>query len=204
MKDVVIIDYGAGNLLSVERAVKAAGATPIITSDPVVVANAKGLVVPGVGAAADTMRNLRDRGLDRVILEFIESDRPFLGVCMGMQALFEISREGGKHECLGVLRGEIVRFPQEAVVPHMGWNVINAVSEHPIMAGIETGFYFYFVHSYFAKPTESDCVIAEATYAGINFPAVVGAGNLMATQFHPEKSGPAGLRLYQNFIKLLD
>jgi glutamine amidotransferase len=204
MKDVVIIDYGAGNLLSVERAVKAAGATPIITSDPVVVANAKGLVVPGVGAAADTMRNLRDRGLDRVILEFIESDRPFLGVCMGMQALFDISREGGKHECLGVLRGEIVRFPQEAVVPHMGWNVINAVSEHPIMAGIETGFYFYFVHSYFAKPTESDCVIAEATYAGINFPAVVGAGNLMATQFHPEKSGPAGLRLYQNFIKLLD
>jgi glutamine amidotransferase len=204
MKDVVIIDYGAGNLLSVERAVKAAGAKPIITSDPVVVANAKGLVVPGVGAAADTMRNLRDRGLDRVILEFIESDRPFLGVCMGMQALFEISREGGKHECLGVLRGEIVRFPQEAVVPHMGWNVINAVSEHPIMAGIETGFYFYFVHSYFAKPTESDCVIAEATYAGINFPAVVGAGNLMATQFHPEKSGPAGLRLYQNFIKLLD
>ena len=204
MKDVVIIDYGAGNLLSVERAVKAAGATPIVTSDPVVVANAKGLVVPGVGAAADTMRNLRDRGLDRVILEFIESDRPFLGVCMGMQALFDISREGGKHECLGVLRGEIVRFPQEAVVPHTGWNVINAVSEHPIMAGIETGFHFYFVHSDFAKPTESDCVIAEATYAGINFPAVVGAGNLMATQFHPEKSGPAGLRLYQNFIKLLD
>ena len=100
MKDVVIIDYGAGNLLSVERAVKAAGANPIVTSDPVIVANAKGLVVPGVGAAADTMRNLRDRGLDRVIFEFIESDRPFLGVCMGMQARFEISRVGGRNDWL--------------------------------------------------------------------------------------------------------
>ena len=203
MQDVVIVDYGAGNLLSVERAVKVAGGKPIITSDPKVVASATGLIVPGVGAAADTMRNLRERGLDRVISAFIESDRPFLGVCMGMQALFDISREGGKHECLGVLGGEIVRFPEEAVVPHMGWNIVNQVSEHPIMAGIETGFHFYFVHSYFAAPTESACVIAEASYAGVNFPAVVGIGNLMATQFHPEKSGPAGLRLYQNFIDLL-
>jgi glutamine amidotransferase len=204
MKDIVVVDYGAGNLLSVVRAVKASGAKPTVTSDPTVVTTAKALIVPGVGAAADTMWNLRTRGLDRAILEFIESDRPFLGVCMGMQALFEMSREGGTHECLGVLQGEIVRFPEEAIVPHMGWNVINQVSEHPIMAGIETGFHFYFVHSYFAKPTESDCVIAEASYAGIDFPAVVGKGNLMATQFHPEKSGPAGLRLYNNFIGLLD
>ncbi|HIE82823.1 MAG TPA: imidazole glycerol phosphate synthase subunit HisH [Dehalococcoidia bacterium] len=204
MKDIVVVDYGAGNLLSVVRAVKASGAKPTVTSDPTVVTTAKALIVPGVGAAADTMWNLRTRGLDRAILEFIESDRPFLGGGMGMQALFEMSREGGTHECLGVLQGEIVRFPEEAIVPHMGWNVINQVSEHPIMAGIETGFHFYFVHSYFAKPTESDCVIAEASYAGIDFPAVVGKGNLMATQFHPEKSGPAGLRLYNNFIGLLD
>ena len=203
MNDVVIVDYGAGNLLSVERAVKFAGGNPVVTSDPTVVSDAPGLVMPGVGAAADTMRNLRERGLDQVIAEFIESERPFLGVCMGMQALFEISREGGKHECLGVLGGEIVRFPEEAVVPHMGWNVVNQVSGHPIMSGIEAGFYFYFVHSYFAKPTESACVIAEATYAGVKFPAVVGTRNLMATQFHPEKSGPAGLRLYKNFIEFL-
>jgi len=204
MKDIVVVDYGAGNLLSVVRAVKATGAKPTVTSDPTVVATAKALIVPGVGAAADTMWNLRARGLDRSILEFIESGRPFLGVCMGMQALFEMSREGGTHDCLGVLPGEIVRFPEEAIVPHMGWNVINQVSEHPIMAGIETGIHFYFVHSYFARPTESECVIAEATYAGINFPAVVGKGNVMATQFHPEKSGLPGLRLYKNFIGLLD
>jgi glutamine amidotransferase len=200
--DVVIVDYGAGNLRSVARAVAHAGVDALVTSDPAKLDEAKALIVPGVGAAADTMANLRAGGLVEPIREYIASGRPFLGVCMGMQALFDVSEEGGTHECLGVLPGRIVRFPEGLTVPHMGWNNVHVREGHPVFEGIAQDAYFYFVHSYYPRPEDDAHVIADAEYGGIRFPAVVGRDNLVATQFHPEKSGADGLRLYANFLRL--
>lgn len=200
--DVVIVDYGAGNLRSVARAVAHAGVEPLVTAKPEDVANAKALIVPGVGAAEDTMANLRRGGLVEPILEYIASGRPFLGVCMGQQALFEVSEEGGEHACLGVLPGRIVRFPRGMTVPHMGWNTVELRDEHPVFEGIPNGSYFYFVHSYHPAPADPSVVVAETEYEGVRFPAVVGRDNVIATQFHPEKSGRWGLRLYENFLRL--
>lgn len=202
MTDVVIVDYGAGNLRSVARAVAHAGVEAAVTSNAQAVADARALIVPGVGAAADTMANLRAGGLVEPIRDYIASGRPFLGVCMGMQALFEVSEEGGSHECLGVLPGRIVRFPHGLTVPHMGWNNVRLRAPHPVFEGIEQDAFFYFVHSYHPRPSDDAHVIAETEYGGVTFPAVVGRDNLVATQFHPEKSGADGLRLYANFLRL--
>lgn len=201
MSDVVIVDYGAGNLRSVVRAVAHAGVTALVTSDSAAVEHASVVILPGVGAAADTMANLRDSGLTDPIRNFIESGKPFLGVCMGMQALFEVSDEGGEHKCLGVLPGRIVRFSHGMTVPHMGWNRVRIRRSHPVFDGIPDRSYFYFVHSYHPLPEDEDVVIGDTEYGG-HFAAVVGRGNLIATQFHPEKSGPAGLRMYENFLRL--
>jgi len=200
--DVVIVDYGAGNLRSVARAVAAAGVEPTVSARPDDVVRARALIVPGVGAAEDTMANLRRAGLVEPILEYIASDRPFLGVCMGQQALFDVSEEGGTHECLGVLPGRIVRFPRGMTVPHMGWNTVEMRLEHPVFEGIPGESYFYFVHSYHPQPTDNATVLGETDYEGVRFPSVVGRGNVVATQFHPEKSGRTGLRLYANFLAL--
>ena len=200
--DVVIVDYGAGNLRSVARAVAHAGVEPLVTTQPDAVASAQALILPGVGAAADTMANLRAAGLVEPIREYIASGRPFLGVCMGMQALFDLSEEGGQHECLGVLPGRIVRFPLGEKVPHMGWNTVWLRTTHPVFEGVPDGSYFYFVHSYYPRPTSAEVVVGEAEYVGVRFPAAVGRDNLLATQFHPEKSGTDGLRLYSNFLRL--
>lgn len=202
MTDVVIVDYGAGNLRSVARAVAHAGVDAMVTSNAQAVADARALIVPGVGAAADTMANLRAGGLVEPIRDYIASGRPFLGVCMGMQALFEVSEEGGSHECLGVLPGRIVRFPHGLTVPHMGWNNVRLRAPHPVFEGIEQDAFFYFVHSFHPRPADDAHVIAETEYGGVTFPAVVGRDNLVATQFHPEKSGADGLRLYANFLRL--
>jgi glutamine amidotransferase len=201
MADVVIVDYGAGNLRSVARAVAHAGIEARVTSVARDIESAKALILPGVGAAADTMANLRAGGLDGPIRDYIESGKPFLGVCMGFQALFDVSEEGGSHECLGVLPGRIVRFPQGMTVPHTGWNTVELVQEHPVFEGIPSGSYFYFVHSYHPQPAEPDMVIGETEY-GVRFPAVMGRDNMIATQFHPEKSAELGLRLYANFLNL--
>ena len=201
MNDVTVVDYGAGNLFSVVRAVESVGGRPKITSDPQDVLSAAALIVPGVGAAEDTMRNLRSKRLTEPLLEYISSGRPFLGVCMGMQALFEKSYEGGEHDCLGVLDGTIERFPIDTVVPHMGWNTIHDVADHPILDGFDDGAYLYFVHSYYAQPSVDGVVLARAEYGGVNFPAIVGRDNLIATQFHPEKSGETGLLIYKNFVE---
>ncbi len=163
--------------------------------------SATALIVPGVGAAEDTMRNLKSKKLTEPLLEYVSLDKPFLGICMGMQALFEKSYEGGEHQCLGILDGTIERFPAAAVVPHMGWNTIHDVADHPVLRGFNNGAYLYFVHSYYAQPSVEDVVLAKAEYEGINFPAIVGRGNLIATQFHPEKSGETGLLIYKNFIE---
>jgi glutamine amidotransferase len=198
---LVIVDYGAGNLHSVARAVMHEGVRPMITSTPRYVADADALIVPGVGAAADTMANLRSHKLVEPIREFIASGRQFLGVCMGQQALFDVSEEGGEHACLGVLPGRVVKLPGGLKVPHMGWNRVRFVREHPIFEGIEDGSYFYFVHSYYPAPDGPDAVIAETDY-GVKFASVVGRDNIVATQFHPEKSGDNGLRLYGNFLRI--
>ena len=201
-RTVTIVDYGAGNLRSVARAVAHAGYEPLVSSQARPIEDAWALIVPGVGAAADTMKNLTASSLDIPIREYIDSGRPFLGVCMGMQALFDISEEGGRHECLGILPGRIVRFPHGLTVPHMGWNTVHVESPHPVFAGIPEDSYFYFVHSYHAEPNEPTIVIGTTEYASRSFPSVVGRDNMIATQFHPEKSGANGLRFYANFIQL--
>ncbi|MDA0365249.1 MAG: imidazole glycerol phosphate synthase subunit HisH [Chloroflexi bacterium] len=199
---IVIVDYGAGNLRSVERAVAHAGVQPLVTALPDAIKDARALIVPGVGAAEDTMTHLREGGLAQPIIDYIASGRPFLGVCMGMQALFDLSEEGGRHECLGVLPGRIVRFPFGMTVPHMGWNTVHLREPHPLFEGVAQDSYFYFVHSYHPSPDDRSIVIAETEYEGITFPSVVGRNNVVATQFHPEKSGEDGLRLYANFVTL--
>ncbi len=202
MADVVIVDYGAGNLRSVARAVAHAGIEPLVTAEASAIPGARALIVPGVGAAEDTMAHLRQGGLDGPIIDYIASGKPFLGVCMGMQALFEVSEEGGRHECLGVLGGRIVRFPYGMTVPHMGWNTVHLERPHPVFEGIAQDDYFYFVHSYHGVPADPSVVIGSTEYEGVTFPAVVGRDNFIATQFHPEKSGRSGLRLYANFLRL--
>ncbi len=207
MADVVIVDYGAGNLRSVARAVAHAGVEADVTANAGAIAGASALILPGVGAAADTMKNLREGGLDGPIRDYIASGRPFLGVCMGMQALFDVSEEEGEHPCLGVLGGRIVRFPHGMTVPHMGWNTVHVRRdedgfEHPVFEGIPQDAYFYFVHSYHPAPSRAEVVIGLTDYLGVTFPSVVGRDNVIATQFHPEKSGAAGLRLYANFLRL--
>jgi len=198
---VVVVDYGAGNLFSVSRAVVNAGTRPLVTSNPSYLDDAEAVIVPGVGAAADTMSNLRGSGFVEPIRDYIASGRPFLGVCMGQQALFEVSEEGGEHECLGILPGRVVRFSNGLKVPHMGWNQVRIVKQHPIFEGVTDGSYFYFVHSYYPQPADRDVVIGETEY-GVNFASVIARDNIVATQFHPEKSGGAGLRMYANFLKI--
>lgn len=199
MNDVVVLDYGAGNLRSVARAVQRVGGAPVVSSRPVDVAGARLLIVPGVGAAADTMRNLIERELVEPVRQYISSGRPFLGVCMGMQALLTYSEEGGRHDCLDIIPGVVRRLPDGQKVPHMGWNTVRQRRAHPIFAGIADDSYFYFVHSYHVEPIDRSCVVAETDYGRV-FPAVVAHENVVATQFHPEKSGDNGLRLYANFL----
>ena len=201
--DVVILDYDAGNLRSVVRAVERVGARPEVASVGAALDEADAVILPGVGAAADTMRNLRERGLIEPICEYLAADRPFLGVCMGLQALMTASDEGGDHPCLDVLPGRVVRLPggeqANLKVPHMGWNRVRCRRESALFEGIPDGAYFYFVHSYYCDLSEVGDVLATTDY-GVTVTAAVQRSNLAATQFHPEKSGAYGLRIYRNFL----
>ena len=197
---VVVIDYDAGNLRSVARALEHVGANPVVSADPDHILNAGALVLPGVGAAADTMFKLEERRLVEPIREYIAQGRPFLGVCMGLQALLRRSDEGDT-TCLGILPGEVRLFPggDGLKVPHMGWNTVEWVRDHPVTCGIPSGSYFYFVHSYYPS-TEHDSIVLGETEYGVRFPSVMARGYVVATQCHPEKSGRDGLRLYRNFV----
>ncbi len=197
--DVIILDYGAGNLRSVVRAVERVGARPEVASVAAAMDSADVVILPGVGAAADTMRNLRERSLVEPIREYLEADRPFLGVCMGLQALMTVSEEGGEHPCLDVLEGRVVRLPEGRKIPHMGWNRVEQLRATPLFEGIPQGAHFYFVHSYYCDMAKRDEVVATTSY-GTDVTAVVERGRLAATQFHPEKSGAYGLRIYRNFL----
>lgn len=198
---VLVVDYGAGNLRSVARALAHAGSEPVVSGDPHLLATAEGVVLPGVGAAGDTMANLYARGLVEPLREFIDSGRPFFGVCMGLQALFEWSEEGGGQRCLGILAGKVRRFSAHRglKVPHMGWNAVSWQFAHPVVEGIPSGSYFYFVHSFYPVPDDRRIVLGVTDYGG-EFTSMVVWRNVVATQFHPEKSGVLGLRMYENFL----
>jgi glutamine amidotransferase len=198
---IVVVDYGAGNLRSVARALAHVDDSPIVSADPNDIDRAAGVVLPGVGAAQDTMANLSAAGLVEPLREYIAAGRPFLGVCMGLQALFDSSEEGGGQQCLGVLPGIIRRFPaSELKVPHMGWNTVDWQRDHPVVDGIESGSYFYFVHGFYPDTPDASIALGLTTY-GVTFPSVVARENVVATQFHPEKSSDDGLRLYANFVR---
>lgn len=198
---IAIIDYGAGNLRSVTNALKRLGAESRITSSPDELMKARAVIFPGVGAAADTMRNLEALGLVEAVSRYIAADRPFFGVCLGLQVLFTATEEGGWRECLNIIPGQVKKLPAGVKVPHMGWNQVRQKGFHPVFAGIPDEANFYFVHSYYVEPEDKSLAIGETEY-GIPFSSVVARGNLVATQFHPEKSGELGLKMYQNFIKL--
>jgi glutamine amidotransferase len=199
---IVIVDYGAGNLRSVVNAVSRLGYEVKVVNSPDGVLGARVVILPGVGAAADTMAGLRKAGLDGAIKRYIAEGKPFLGVCIGMQVLFGGTEEGGWHECLNIIPGAVRRFAPGLKVPHMGWNQVKQKIDHPVFEGIPDEANFYFVHSYYAQPEDRSLVAGQTEY-GIPFCSVVAKDNLVATQFHPEKSGEVGLKIYDNFIKVV-
>lgn len=197
---IAIVDYQMGNLRSVQKALEKVGHAAEITSDPQVLGRADKIILPGVGAFRDAIAELRGRDLAGPIKDAIEAGKPFLGVCLGLQLLFDVSYEDGEYEGLGIVSGEVIRFqlPPEYKVPHMGWNQAKIVRRAPILDGIEEESHFYFVHSYYVVPTDRDLVAIEAEYPD-PFCAMVWRDNLFATQFHPEKSQANGLKLLENF-----
>jgi glutamine amidotransferase len=198
IKMIAVVDYGRGNLGSVENALGRLGMRAVVTEDPRVIEDARALILPGDGAFHDAMTNLQARGLLEPIRSALDEGRPFLGICLGYQLLFTESEEFGQGKGLDVLSGVVRRFPGGLKVPHMGWNSVEHTGDLAIFDGVPSGAHFYFVHSYY--PTTSDTSLATATCTyGVTFPAAVGRGSLFATQFHPEKSQRWGLRLLENF-----
>lgn len=197
---ITIVDYGMGNLRSVQKAFEKVGSQAVISSQPEEIAQATKLVLPGVGAFRDAIQALKDQSLVEPILEQIHSGKPFLGICLGLQLLFETSYEDGEYAGLGVIPGKVVRFQDQPdlKIPHMGWNQIESTGPHPILAGIPEQEYFYFVHSYYVAPEEESVVAAYTDY-GCRFASMVARDNIVAAQFHPEKSQSAGLKLLENF-----
>lgn len=200
---ITIVDYQMGNLRSVQKAIEHAGGNAIVSSDPGEIAAASKLIMPSVGAFGDAMQELRRRDLVSPIRDFIASDRPFLGICLGLQLLFDRGFEHGEHEGLGVLEGDVVRFDLDhrLKVPHMGWNSVAVLKQSPVVEDIPDGTHFYFVHSYFVRPADPSVVAMQCEY-GHPFCAMVQRGNLFATQFHPEKSQADGLKLLSGFVSL--
>ena len=195
---VTVIDYESGNLRSVVRALEMAGVQAEVSSSPRTLLGSDAAVLPGVGAGDAAMEALRARELVEPLREFVASGRPFLGICLGLQLLMDATEEGNA-ECLGVVKGHTERLPDGLKVPHMGWNSVSFKNPHPVFEGIPDDSYFYFVHSYYAVPAD-DGLVAGITEYGIPFASIVARDNLVATQFHPEKSSALGLRIYRNFI----
>lgn len=208
-----IVDYGMGNLRSVGKALEALGFPVRISGSRQELSRCPGIVLPGVGAFRDCMGNLARQELLPFLQDVLRDGRPFLGICLGLQVLFSESEEFGRHEGIGFLQGNVVRFPagmsdpgepgRRTVlkIPHMGWNRVEFTMDHPVLRGIPSGAYFYFVHSYYVRPDDPSIVACRTSY-GVEFAAGVGRGNLLAVQFHPEKSQAAGLALLGNFGRL--
>ena len=197
---IAVVDYQAGNLRSVEKALQRFGADVVVTSDSGELAGADALVFPGQGANDSSMRHLKSRGLVEPIREFVRGGKPFLGVCLGLQLLFEGSDEGVEPG-LGLLSGWVRRLPGGVKVPHMGWNRVDLRADHPVFDGVASGSYFYFVHSYYPDPADERLATGTTSY-GVRFCSAVSWSNAAAVQFHPEKSGATGLRIYENFVRL--
>jgi imidazole glycerol-phosphate synthase subunit HisH len=195
---IAIIDYKAGNLRSVERALKHLEIPCAITADPSDILDAERVIFPGVGAAGKAMETIHELKIDRIISEVIQRGTPFLGICLGTQIIFDSSDEDAAF-CLGIISGAVRKFPDMGEkIPHMGWNTIEKTREHPLLYGIDSNAWFYFVHSYYPDPADMQDVVAQTSY-GITFASAVSRGNVFATQFHPEKSGPPGLEILRNF-----
>lgn len=199
---IAIVDYGMGNLKSVEKGFKKVGISATVTSDPKVVVNARAVVLPGVGAFRDCIRNLTDLSLTEAVVTAINKGKPFLGICLGLQVLFSESEEFGTCKGLDIFRGKVVRFQEGLKVPHMGWNTVKIVNRPPILSEIEDNAYFYFVHSFYVVP-EDKGIIATTTDYGTDFTSMVWKDNVFATQFHPEKSQEAGLKVLAGFGKFV-
>ncbi len=200
MTKITIIDYGVGNFRNVQKAFQAVGAQADITESVAAVQAAEVLVLPGVGAFGDAIDNLRQRGLHQPVLDAVQAGKPLLGICVGLQLLFDESEEMGQHRGLGILPGRVVRFPHSALpVPHMGWNQIHPQRDHPLLKNIEPGDFAYFAHSYYARPASTGDIIAHTDY-GLDYATVVGRDNVCAIQFHPEKSQHVGLQILKNFV----
>jgi glutamine amidotransferase len=199
---IAIADYGIGNLGSVTKAFRRAGAEVVLTGDPEALRRADALVLPGDGAFAATMAEVERRGLVPVLREAVAMGKPLLGICIGMQLLFEESEEHGRHPGLGLLPGRVRRFESELPVPHMGWNRLRALRPHPILDGVADGAHVYFVHSYYCD-APAEVVIASSDY-GHDFAAIVGRGSILGVQFHPEKSQEVGLRMVESFVRVVD
>jgi glutamine amidotransferase len=196
---IAVVDYGIGNLGSVLKGFRHAGEDVVLTGDRGILGRAAALVLPGDGAFGATMEEIRRRGLVAPLLEAARSGVPLLGICIGMQVLFEEGEEHGCHRGLGLLPGRVRRFAPDLVVPHMGWNRLHLAREHPLLDGVSEGAHVYFVHSYWCDASAED-VLATADYGGA-FPAIVGRGNVLGVQFHPEKSQAVGLRMVASFSR---
>lgn len=208
-KDAIgVVDYGMGNLRSVGKALESLGFRTVVSGKGAELARCRGIVLPGVGAFRDCMLNLGRQGLLPFLSDVLADGRPFLGICLGLQVLFAESEEFGRHAGIGFFPGKVVRFPASMraegaplKVPHMGWNRVDVAAAHPVLRGIPNGSYFYFVHSYYVVPDDPGVVACRTAY-GVDFASAVGKGNLLAVQFHPEKSQAAGLAVLSNFGRL--
>ena len=197
---LVVIDYQSGNVRSVTRALESAGVSPLVTGNPAELPGADAVIFPGVGSGPAAMSALEDRGLVAPLQDYVASGRPFMGICLGLQLLLDRTEEGDA-SCLGIIPGHVKRLPDGLKVPHMGWNSVEFEADHPVLRDIPQGSHFYFVHSYYAAPSEQTWVAGTTEYS-VPFCSVYAKDNLVATQFHPEKSGPVGLRVYRNFVEL--
>jgi len=209
--DVAIVDYGMGNLFSVQAACGAAGLNAIVTAEPDEIGQAAAVILPGVGAFAEAMKRLQAQSLDNVLRQYVSGGRPFFSICLGMQLLFSESEEFGQASGLGLLHGRVLRFPTsdhegaKYKVPAMGWNTVRLQTERGLsdwseapLAGVAEGEHFYFVHSYYVEPADPGIVLTTTRYAGVEYVSSLSKGNIFACQFHPERSGRTGLRLYRN------
>ncbi|RLG54271.1 MAG: imidazole glycerol phosphate synthase subunit HisH [Candidatus Hydrothermarchaeota archaeon] len=194
---IVIVDYGMGNLRSITKAMEHCGARVEVTRNAEKIKESQALVLPGVGAFKDAIKELSP--LANIIKKY---DKPLLGICLGMQLFFTESEEGGLFKGLDLIKGRVVRLPDEVKIPHMGWNDIEIKGKSRLLKGIKSGEYFYFVHSYFVVPENNETIKATTNY-GVEIPAVIEKENIFATQFHPEKSGEAGLRILRNFVEMV-
>ena len=197
---IAVIDYGAGNIRNVVNALNKLGYQVKLTSDPEEMLSADTVILPGVGAAGDTVSSLQKLNLVEPVLRIIAEDRPFMGICIGLQVLFTETEEDGGQTCLDAFSGRVRKLPEGQKIPHMGWNQVKQKIDHPVFEGVPDNSNFYFVHSYYVDP-EDKSLVAGTTEYGVEFCSIIIKGNVVGTQFHPEKSGDLGLRIYDNFLR---